>query len=96
MPSGGRGRTRTFEDNLKEHIRRAVNNPEIKGTEKLKWILAGIKMVHLEKIGGTAEHGSGFSTIDQDDDDVMVERGASNGHDDGGADGDPDGGPGER
>jgi len=57
-------RTRGFQENLKEHIRRSINNPETKGTEKLKWVLAGIKMLALEKMTGTADHGSGFLNID--------------------------------
>jgi hypothetical protein len=75
-------RTRSFEANLKEIIRRNVNNHEIKGTEKLKWILAGIKLLQLEKITGSPDHGAGFATLDRDDDDDdMPEEGAPNGDD---------------
>jgi hypothetical protein len=84
-------RTRTFQDNIKEHIRRSINNPEIRGTEKLKWCLAGIKLLQMEKFGGTTEHGTGFATIDKDepdDADALLEEtdptpdeeGASHGH----------------
>jgi hypothetical protein len=87
-------RTRTFEDNLQEIIRRSINNTEIKGTEKLKWVLAGIKIVHLQKISGTAEHGTGFDTIDQDDDpddltNELDEQGARDEHDANGSGGAP-------
>ena len=88
-------RRATLEGSLKEMIRRAINNSEIKGTEKLKWVLAGIKMVHLEKLSGDPQQGTGFADIDRDDepedDPGTDERGASDEHDGNGVAG--DGGP---
>jgi hypothetical protein len=86
-------RTKTFEENIKEHIRRGINNPETRGTERLKYILAGIKLLHLEKITGSQEHGTGFDTIDRDDDDEtadeLTEEGARDEHDTNGSGGGP-------
>lgn len=78
---GGK-RSRTFEDNIKEIIRRSINNPETKGMERYKWVLAAIKMLQLEKMTGTAEHGSGFADIDKDEpEDELDDRGAPDEHD---------------
>lgn len=60
----GRLSKKTLEQSIKEEIGRAVRNKEIKGTEKLKWVLAGIKFSAMEKMMGSTEHGSGFDTID--------------------------------
>lgn len=58
-------RARSFEANLKEMIRRGINSSE-QGTVRLKWCLAGIKLLQLEKMTGSAEHGTGFASLDDE------------------------------
>ena len=98
-------RTRSYEANIDDHIRRLVNNPQVKGSERIKVLTLAVKWYAVKKGFGTSEHGSGFDSIDQDeelaekDDDIETveivddERGARNGHD---TTGDPDGGADER
>lgn len=101
-------RTRSYEANIDDHIRRLVNNPAVKGSERIKVLTLAVKWYAVKKGFGTSEHGTGFDTIDRDEDvladepedettdEIEVtddERGARNGHV---ATGDPDGGADER
>lgn len=87
---------RNLEQTMQEIVRRALNDREIRGTERLKWVLAGIKLTHLQKTMGTEEHGSGFNAMDDDEPDELTtelttEEGATDGPDGDGRNG--SGGP---
>lgn len=75
---------------IEETIQRALNDRNVKGVEKYKWTLAGIKFEQMKKQVGTDAHGTGFDTIDDPDLDDTEDMGAD------GNDGDAGAGEGDR